>query len=161
MAGGLSLYMYGTLELKKKTEKDWKLSFMVNHHFDLPSWTMWYFPWMKSLQAQFCCVNCWYPVLHLRKHVVTASAVLIRICKVIFALKKSSQIWEGWVKVEEAEWQTKVMILSQWKASNLSLFSKWISGELTRKLENMVKSNSMWTCPVDDFWYYFSGQYCF
>lgn len=136
MAGGLSLYMYGTLELKKKMEKDWKLSFMVNHHFDLPSWTMWYFPWMKSLQAQFCCVNCWYPVLHLRKHVVTASAVLIRICKVIFALKKSSQIREGWVKVEEAwmaDQSDDFITMESFKSFSVFQMDKWRTHKKTWK----------------------------
>lgn len=122
--------------LRKKTEKDWKLSFMVNHHFDLPSWTMWYFPWMKSLQAQFCCVNCWYPVLHLRKHVVTASAVLIRICKVIFALKKSSQIREGWVKVEEAwmaDQSADFITMESFKSFSVFQMDKWRTHKKTWK----------------------------
>lgn len=122
--------------LRKKTEKDWKLSFMVNHHFDLPSWTMWYFPWMKSLQAQFCCVNCWYPVLHLRKHVVTASAVLIRICKVIFALKKSSQIREGWVKVEEAwmaDQSDDFITMESFKSFSVFQMDKWRTHKKTWK----------------------------
>lgn len=122
--------------LRKKTEKDWKLSFMVKHHFDLPSWTMWYFPWMKSLQAQFCCVNCWYPVLHLRKHVVTASAVLIRICKVIFALKKSSQIREGWVKVEEAwmaDQSDDFITMESFKSFSVFQMDKWRTHKKTWK----------------------------
>ena len=122
--------------LRKKTEKDWKLSFMVNHHFDLPSWTMWYFPWMKSLQAQFCCVNCWYPVLHLRKHVVTASAVLIRMCKVIFALKKSSQIREGWVKVEEAwmaDQSDDFITMESFKSFSVFQMDKWRTHKKTWK----------------------------
>lgn len=122
--------------LRKKTEKDWKLSFMVNHHFDLPSWTMWYFPWMKSLQAQFCCVNCWYPVLHLRKHVVTASAVLIRICKVIFALKKSSQIREGWVKVEEAwmaDQSDDFITMESFKSFSVFQMDRWRTHKKTWK----------------------------
>lgn len=122
--------------LRKKTEKDWKLSFMVNHHFDLPSWTMWYFPWMKSLQAQFCCVNCWYPVLHRRKHVVTASAVLIRICKVIFALKKSSQIREGWVKVEEAwmaDQSDDFITMESFKSFSVFQMDKWRTHKKTWK----------------------------
>ena len=122
--------------LRKKTEKDWKLSFMVNHHFDLPSWTMWYFPWMKSLQAQFCCVNCWYPVLHLRKHVVTASAVLIRICKVIFVLKKSSQIWEGWVKVEEAwmaDQSDDFITMESFKSFSVFQMDRWRTHKKTWK----------------------------
>lgn len=122
--------------LRKKTEKDWKLSFMVNHHFDLPSWTMWYFPWMKSLQAQFCCVNCWYPVLHRRKHVVTASAVLIRICKVIFALKKSSQIREGWVKVEEAwmaDQSADFITMESFKSFSVFQMDKWRTHKKTWK----------------------------
>ena len=122
--------------LRKKTEKDWKLSFMVNHHFDLPSWTMWYFPWMKSLQAQFCCVSCWYPVLHLRKHVVTASAVLIRICKVIFALKKSSQIREGWVKVEEAwiaDQSDDFITMESFKSFSVFQMDRWRTHKKTWK----------------------------
>lgn len=122
--------------LRKKTEKDWKLSFMVNHHFDLPSWTMWYFPWMKSLQAQFCCVNCWYPVLHLQKHVVTASAVLIRICKVFFALKKSSQIREGWVKVEEAwmaDQSDDFITMESFKSFSVFQMDKWRTHKKTWK----------------------------
>lgn len=122
--------------LRKKTEKDWKLSFMVNHHFDLPSWTMWYFPWMKSLQAQFCCVNCWYPVLHLPKHVVTASAVLIRICKVIFALKKSSQIREGWVKVEEAwmaDQSDDFITMESFKSFSVFQMDRWRTHKKTWK----------------------------
>lgn len=122
--------------LRKKTEKDWKLSFMVNHHFDLPSWTMWYFPWMKSLQAQFCCVNCWYPVLHRRKHVVTASAVLIRICKVIFALKKSSQIREGWVKVEEAwmaDQSDDFITMESFKSFSVFQMDRWRTHKKTWK----------------------------
>ena len=37
----------------EKTERELQFSFVIKSSFGPPSWTMWYSPWMKLLQAQF------------------------------------------------------------------------------------------------------------